>query len=102
LPPGVVAWIASRVPSSAFTPSELTPSQKALADLWKEVLQLPGTPSPRDNFFELGGDSMTLTLLEYRIQEEFAVAVPGVTILNCASLADLASIVDSLPQDCPR
>jgi acyl carrier protein len=87
---------------SALTPSELTPGQQALADLWQEVLQLSASPSPRDNFFELGGDSMTLTLLEYRIQEEFGVVLTGATILNCASLADLASLVASQPQKSHR
>jgi acyl carrier protein len=50
--------------------------------------------SAADNFFELGGDSMTMTMVEFRIQEEFPVELPVGTLLNAPSLRALCALID--------
>jgi hypothetical protein len=56
--------------------AQLSSTEHAVAALWREALQMPNFPSATDNFFALGGDSMTMTMVEFRIAEEFSIALP--------------------------
>jgi acyl carrier protein len=76
-------------------PVSLSPTERAVAALWCEALQMTDLPSPPDNFFALGGDSMTMTILEFRIKEELAVELPAGALLNAASLRELSALVDA-------
>lgn len=77
---------------------ELSDTEGRLAALWCEVLQLAPRPSRADNFFELGGDSMTMTMLEYRIKEELTVDIPVGSLLRAPTLRELSTLIDEL--DC--
>jgi acyl carrier protein len=68
--------------------------EQAIATLWKEALDLPDSPSAGDNFFALGGDSTAMVMVEMRIQEKFSVDLPPGTLLNVASLRDLACLIE--------
>ncbi|GFE83728.1 hypothetical protein GCM10011487_57280 [Steroidobacter agaridevorans] len=65
-----------------------------VASLWQEVLQLGQQPRPADNFFALGGDSMTMTMVEFRIKEELSVELPSGAILRAQTLQELAEHVE--------
>jgi acyl carrier protein len=65
----------------------------AIAALWQEALQLPNLPSSTDNFFALGGDSMTMTMVEFRIKEELHIDLPAGAMLNAQSLRELSILV---------
>jgi acyl carrier protein len=76
-------------------PEALTHTERALAALWVEVLQSQSSPSPRDDFFALGGDSMLMTMLEFRIAEEFSVELPPGIILRAPTLGQLSALIDA-------
>jgi acyl carrier protein len=70
-------------------------TESVVAELWAEVLQLPSTPHGEDDFFALGGDSLTMTMLEFRIMEEIDVELPAGTVLKAPTLGELSSRVDA-------
>jgi len=72
----------------------LSSTEALIASLWQEVLQLPDLPTAHDNFFALGGDSMTMTMLEFRINEELSIDVPAGMVLEAPSLRELSRLVD--------
>ena len=72
----------------------LSDTERALADLWSEVLQITEPPQAEDDFFGLGGDSMAMVLLEHRIKEEFSIELPPGTILGAPSLRELSAVID--------
>jgi acyl carrier protein len=78
------------------TTPQMSNTERAVAALWCEALQMPDLPSTTDNFFALGGDSMTMTLVEFRINEELSVELPQGALLGAQSLSELSALVDSL------
>ena len=72
----------------------LSSTEALIASLWQEVLQLHELPTAQDNFFALGGDSMTMTMLEFRINEELSIDMPAGTVLEAPLLRELSSLVD--------
>jgi acyl carrier protein len=80
---------------TSFTPEQAgrDDTEHTVAALWCEALQLTDPPGPTDNFFALGGDSMTMTMLEFRIGEELAVNLPPGTVLSSPTLRELSAVV---------
>lgn len=77
----------------------LIETERIVASLWSEALQLTEAPAATDNFFSLGGDSMTMTLVEFRIKEELSVDLPAGSILAAPSLRELSELIAmKLPQ----
>ena len=75
-------------------PASLSNTERVLAELWQEALQMAMSPGRDDDFFALGGDSMTMAMVEFRIVEELGVQLaPGAT-LGASMLCDLAALVD--------
>jgi acyl carrier protein len=69
------------------------PSERALADLFAEVLRVEQVGST-DNFFSLGGNSLTAVKLIARVRAEFGVRLPLWVVFQCASVAELAVQLD--------
>lgn len=67
--------------------------EKTIAELWREVLQMSALPRLNDNFFALGGDSMTMTMLEYRVTEEIGVTPPPGSLLIAQSLREFLDLL---------
>jgi acyl carrier protein len=86
------------IPDSYTSPAEVTQSltetERRIATLWQEALEITQPVGPNDNFFSLGGDSVAMIMVELRIKEEFAVEFPPGAILGTPSLRDLSSMVD--------
>lgn len=72
----------------------LTETERRIARLWKDALDIPELPSAADNFFFLGGDSTAMVLVELQIKDEFSVELPAGAMLNAQSLRELSASVD--------
>jgi amino acid adenylation domain-containing protein len=76
--------------SAAASPASLSRDELALAELWREVLQLDGLPAPDDDFFELGGDSLLAFKLFDRIAGRFGTELPPSLLVQASTLRLLA------------
>lgn len=74
---------------------QLTGTEHQVAELWTEVLQTSQPPEPDDDFFALGGNSMTMVMLEYRLQEQFSIEFPAGVLLGAPTLRELSALVDA-------
>ncbi|MFI0484309.1 amino acid adenylation domain-containing protein, partial [Actinomadura sp. 9N215] len=70
-----------------------TPTEHALADIWRQVLHLDRVGA-QDDFFELGGHSILATQVVARIQTRFHVALRVADLFDAPVLAALARIID--------
>jgi acyl carrier protein len=73
--------------------SSRTPSERALAELFAEVLRVERV-GRTDNFFSLGGNSLTAVKLIARVRAEFGVRLPLWVVFQCASVSELAAQLD--------
>ncbi|PYI03216.1 nonribosomal peptide synthase GliP-like protein [Aspergillus sclerotiicarbonarius CBS 121057] len=74
-------------------------TERALAELWKDLLSLGSDAdalTPESNFVELGGHSLMQLRLASTVSQTFGVKVPVPRIIQSASLSDLALTVDTL------
>ena len=72
-----------------------TTQEKALAELWAELLMIePDTVSATANFFELGGHSLLAAVMVAQITEEAGIDLEIRHIFDLHSLADLAEFID--------
>ncbi|MEL6262772.1 MAG: amino acid adenylation domain-containing protein [Cyanobacteria bacterium J06626_6] len=71
----------------------ITPTQKALADIWQQVLGRSQV-SIEDNFFELGGHSLLAAQIVARIQTVCQVDLPLSVLFEIPTVAGLAAYVD--------
>jgi amino acid adenylation domain-containing protein len=78
-------------PASAVTPPR-TPEERAMADLWREVLGVEQI-GVEDNFFDLGGHSLFATQLVSRLRSAFGVDLPLRKVFESATLGDLVAAV---------
>ncbi|MEM9164325.1 MAG: non-ribosomal peptide synthetase, partial [Cyanobacteria bacterium P01_F01_bin.4] len=67
-----------------------TPAEKALAEIWQQVLKVDRL-GIRDNFFDLGGDSIRAIQIAARLSEAGWVISPN-QIFQHSTLAELASL----------
>ncbi|SFP91354.1 non-ribosomal peptide synthetase [Variovorax sp. 770b2] len=70
-----------------------TPTEKLLAGLWSETLQLARV-GIHDNFFEIGGHSLMAIQLGMRIRQQVRADFPHVEVYNRPTIADLAAWLD--------
>ncbi|HEX6547667.1 MAG TPA: amino acid adenylation domain-containing protein [Candidatus Dormibacteraeota bacterium] len=80
-------------PRSLVPPS--TPTQKALAAIWCEVLDIPEVGID-DRFFDLGGHSLLATQVISRVRDRLGVELPLRAIFEQPALTGLAAVVDAL------
>lgn len=72
---------------------ELTETEKALKDIWRELL--PVSSLKKDvNFFEAGGDSLLATKLLVRLREELGAELTLVEILEQNTLGRMAALIE--------
>lgn len=67
-----------------------TPAERAMRDLFREVLGVPDA-GVDDGFFDLGGHSLLAARLAVRIRETFGVRLPLGTIFESPTAAELAA-----------
>lgn len=69
------------------------PVQRAVAEIWCEVLELDAV-GPDDNFFELGGHSLIASRVTGRLRARFGLELPLRTVFAAPGLRDFAEEVD--------
>ena len=79
-------------------PAPHTPSERALAQLFAEILRVEQVGSA-DNFFSLGGNSLTAVKLIAQVRAQFGVRLPLWVVFQCASVAELAAQLDRRPKE---
>jgi len=72
-----------------------TPTEQALAAIWKEVLGVDEVGA-RDDFFDLGGNSLLLTRAVARIRRSVRADVPPGVLFECSTISDLARVIDQM------
>ncbi len=70
-------------------------TQRALADLWTEVLDLSGPVGGSDDFFLLGGDSLSSLHLLAAVEEHFGRRLSVGTLLSATTLTEQAAAIDA-------
>jgi amino acid adenylation domain-containing protein len=74
-----------------------TPSEQAVAEIWREVLGVE-RPGAGDDFFALGGHSLSATRVLSRLRRRLGVDLPLAAIFECSTLESLAAAVDEAAQ----
>lgn len=68
-------------------------AEAALAEVWRELLELDGIPR-QASFFELGGDSLRAVTLVLKIGQRFGVDLPLAVLAQAPTLAELARVIE--------
>ena len=72
-----------------------TPLQRAIADIWSDLLQVEQV-GIHDNFFALGGHSLLATRLVSRLRDRFAVELSLRRLLEMPTIAVMSEHIDAL------
>jgi thioesterase domain-containing protein/acyl carrier protein len=72
------------------------PVEEAVADIWRDILQVDRVGS-RDNFFSRGGDSLLAVQLFVRIEKVFGRALPLSTLFKAPTIGQLAAVLQERP-----
>jgi len=88
--PAPVRESADRAPVAPRTPTE-----KALVEIWSELLGVERIGT-LDDFFELGGHSLMATRVLSRVRERFGVELSLPSLFDAPTVSDLAGKVDVL------
>src|SRR5262249_8424373 len=74
--------------------SDLTTTERFVADLWEELLDC-GDVGPTDDFFALGGDSIKLISMIFRIGYDLGVDLPPEAVFDAPSLRAVGAMIDA-------
>jgi amino acid adenylation domain-containing protein len=94
---------AEATPAPAALPgarTALTPTEEALARIWREVIVIDQV-GREDNFFDLGGHSLLATQIISRIAAAMNVELPLRTIFETPTLGGLAEAIDRAQREEP-
>jgi nonribosomal peptide synthetase protein BlmVII len=72
-----------------------TDTERALAELWMELLDVPEV-GIYDGFFELGADSLLVTQFHARLPRLFGIDLPMRRVFQALDIASLAAAIDEL------
>jgi amino acid adenylation domain-containing protein len=75
-----------------------TPTEHALAELWREVLMLAEPPGIHDDFFDLGGHSLLTTQLLSRIETRFGHALSLRLFLRTPTIEGLSNALSVMSE----
>ncbi|NEP12787.1 MAG: amino acid adenylation domain-containing protein [Symploca sp. SIO2C1] len=85
--------LASSLSTEFVAPENLT--QKALAEIWSEVLGIKQV-GIHDNFFELGGHSLMATQVVSRLRDTFNVELPLSKLFEIPTVAQLSLQIENI------
>ena len=74
-----------------------TPIEKALAEIWSDLLRVERI-GVEDDFFALGGHSLLATQVFSRLRKAFAVGLPLRTLFETRTIAALAIAIEAAHQ----
>ena len=78
-----------------------TPTERAVARIWQELLGLPQVRR-QDSFLDVGGDSLTGARLLNRIRQEFGVQLSVRAIFEQPTIVNLAGAIEALRPLSPK
>lgn len=87
--------------ASADSATMSDPTQLTLAEIWRELLEVPGPIGADDDFFALGGDSLAALELLVGVEDRFGRRLSVGTFLSATRLADQAAAIDSARAEPP-
>ena len=93
---GLAKALASKLEVPHLPPT--TPIGRAIADVWKELLEC-GRVGLHDNFFSLGGDSLLATRSLSRVGQRFGVELPIGSLFQGPTLEEHELLVEGLILD---
>lgn len=76
-------------------------TEQAIAEVWKEVLQLE-VVGTQDNFFELGGNSLHLTQVHIQLTDWFGDSLSVVRLFQYPTIQSLAQHLTESSQEAPK
>ena len=85
---------APAAPAAAYAEPR-TDTERAVAEIWREVLGA-GRVGRDDDFFELGGHSLVAGRVAARVRQRLAVEVPLTAVFDASTLAAFAAEIDRL------
>jgi amino acid adenylation domain-containing protein len=71
-----------------------TPVERALADVWRDVLRVE-RPGVHDSFFALGGHSLLAARLASRTASRLGVALTARAVFDAPTIAELARVIEA-------
>ena len=83
-----------------YTPP-LTATERALAELWSDVIGVEPVGT-RDNFFDLSGNSLLALQMLSLVKRDFGIAVPSVALFEAPTVFALAKLLDDKPAGKPQ
>ncbi len=83
-------------PASAEHVAPRTPRERAVADVWREVLDRQDI-GVHDNFFEIGGHSLLATGVTIRLRDALGIDVPVRALFDHGTVAALAAALTGYP-----
>jgi iturin family lipopeptide synthetase A len=84
-----------RVPAAPSAAGPSTETEKALAAIWRELLNIESI-GVHDDFFDLGGQSLVAIKAVSRIRDAFDVDLPLRNLFERPTVAGLAEVIDGL------
>lgn len=72
-----------------------TPTEERLAAIWSTALGVDWVGTD-DRYMDLGGDSLIGAVIFSRIEAEFGIRIPMVTLDSAPTIAELAGRIDTL------
>lgn len=90
--------ITSMRKSSMYTAPQ-SEYETAIADIWKELLNLPRI-GVDDNFFEIGGHSLKATMFSSRILNRYGIKIPLSEIFQKPTVRQLAGYMEETAVSC--
>jgi hypothetical protein len=91
--------VAEAAPASPE--QEMNETEKALAQIWREVVILDEV-GRHDNFFEVGGHSLLATKVISRMAKTFKVEIPVRVIFEAPTIAELGEAVARAQREQPN
>jgi aryl carrier-like protein len=78
----------------------VNPTETRLAEIWRDVLEIPEV-GRQDDFFEVGGDSLRVATAVRHIRRTWSIAITVRDLIECPVFADLAHWIDERTAEVP-
>jgi acyl carrier protein len=87
--------MAAETMVSAEATAARASTERAMAQLWQDILRLEQLPGAEDSFFALGGESITMTMVLFRLQEERSIELEPAALLQHPTLGAFCAFIDA-------
>ena len=96
-PDTVLAQRMAQVSNAQAETRELSATERAIAEVWKQLLPGLADPAPLDeSFFDLGGHSILATRLVFQLRQKLGVHVPLGLVFDAPTIAQLAAATEKI------